>query len=194
MLELENNAPGAPLQKKLRVELIALPDDFDTEQYPWPEPQPFREPVPTIRPRQWICLRITNGSSQPVNVAVLDLQPAWGIAQAYPDDSDYEELDPGGEPLVIPMKASLPEGYASGVDTLKVLATVKPTSFRQLTLPRLDQQIPHFQPRKAEDPLEQLLDAVSADRPPSRDASAVTRPGREWASAKVQVRIEEKPK
>ena len=194
VLELENNAPGAPLQKKLRVELLALPDDFDTEQYPWPEPQPFREPVPTIRPRQWICLRITNGSSQPVNVAVLDLQPAWGIAQAYPDDSDYEELDPGGEPLVIPMKASLPEGYASGVDTLKVLATVKPTSFRQLTLPRLDQQIPHFQPRKAEDPLEQLLDAVSADRPPSRDASAVTRPGREWASAKVQVRIEEKPK
>ena len=194
VLELENNAPGAPLQKKLRVELLALPDDFDTEQYPWPEPQPFQDPVPTIRPGQWICLRITNRSSQPVNVAVLDLQPAWGIAQAYPADSDYEELDPGGEPLVIPMKASLPEGYASGVDTLKVLATVKPTSFRQLTLPRLDQPIPHFQPRKAEDPLEQLLDAVSADRPPSRDASAVTRPGREWASAKVQVRIEEKPK
>ena len=79
-----------------------------------------------------------------MNVAVLDLQPAWGIAQAYPPDSDFEELDPGGEPLVIPLKASLPEGYASGVDTLKVLATVKPTSFRQLTLPRLDQPIPHF--------------------------------------------------
>jgi hypothetical protein len=87
----------------------------------------------------------------------------------------------------------LPEGYASGVDTLKVLAAVKPTSFRRLTLPRLDQPIPHFQPRPVEDPLEQLLDAVSAERPPSRDASAVTRPGREWASAKVQVRIEGKP-
>ena len=96
--------------------------------------------------------------------------------------------------LRLPLKASLPEGYASGVDTLKVLATVKPTSFRQLTLPRLDQPIPHFQPRPAEDPLEQLLDAVSADRPPSRDASTVTRPGREWASAKVQVRIQGKPK
>ena len=135
-----------------------------------------------------------------MNVAVLDLQPAWGIAQAYPRDSDFEELDPGGEPLVIPLKASLPEGYASGVDTLKVLATVKPTSFRPLTLPRLDQPIPTTaiaagQKRGAErDPLEQLLDAVSADRPPSRDASAVTMPGREWASAKVQVRIEEKPK
>ena len=46
--------------------------------------------------------------------------------------------------LRLPLKASLPEGYASGVDTLKVLATVKPTSFRQLTLPRLDQPIPHF--------------------------------------------------
>jgi len=194
VLELENNAPGALLQKKLGVELLALPDDFKADEYPWPEPQPFQEPVPTIRPVQWICLRITNGSSQPVNVTLLDLMPAWGIAHAYPRDSDYEELDSGGEPLVIALKASLPEGYASGVDTLKVLATVKPTSFRQLTLPRLDQPIPHFQPRKAEDPLEQLLDAVSADRPPSRDASAVTRPGREWASAKVQVRIEEKPK
>ena len=129
-----------------------------------------------------------------MNVTLLDLMPAWGIAQAYPRDSDYEELDSGGEPLVIPLKASLPDGYASGVDTLKLLATVKPTSFRQLTLPRLDQPIPHFQPRQAEDPLEQLLDAVSAERPPSRDASTITRPGREWASAKVQVRIQGKPK
>ena len=128
-----------------------------------------------------------------MNVTLLDLMPAWGIAQVYPPDSDSEELDPGGEPLVIPLKASLPEGYASGVDTLKVLATVKPTSFRQLTLPRLDQPIPHFQLRKAEDPLEQLLDAVSAERPPSRDASTFTRPGREWASVKVQVLIQVNP-
>ena len=129
-----------------------------------------------------------------MNVTLLDLMPAWRIAQTYPRDSDYEELDSGGEPLVIALEASLPDGYASGVDTLKVLATVKPTSFRPLALPRLDQPIPHFQPRKAEDPLEQLLDAVGADRPPSRDASAVTRPGKEWASAKVQVRIQRKPK
>ena len=143
VLELETNAPSAPLQKKLGIELLALPDDFKADEYPWPEPQPFQEPVPTIRPGQWVCLRITNRSSRPVNVAVLDLQPAWGIAQAYPPDSDFEELDSGGEPLVIPLKASLPEGYATGVDTLKVLATVKPTSFRQLTLPRLDQPIPN---------------------------------------------------
>jgi len=194
VLELENNAPGAPLQKKLGVELLALPDDFDAEQNPWPEPRPFQDPVPTIRPGQWLCLRITNRSSRSMNVTLLDLRPAWGIAKAYPRDSEYEELDPGGEPLVIPLKASLPDEYASGVDTLKVLATVKPTSFHQLTLPRLDQPIPHFQPRKTEDPLEQLLDAMSADRPPSRDASAVTRPGKEWASAKVQVRIQRKPK
>src|SRR5512135_1128716 len=186
VLELENNAPGAALPKKLVVEILALPDGFQADEYPWPEPQPFQEPVPTIRPGQWVCLRITNQSSKPVNVTVLDLQPAWGIAQAYPPDSDFEELDPGREPLVIPLKASLPEGYASGVDTLKVLATVKPTSFRQLMLPRLDQPIPHFQLREAEDPLEQLLDAVSAERPPSRDASTFTRPGREWASVKVQ--------
>ena len=135
-----------------------------------------------------------------MNVTVLDLQPAWGIAQAYPPDSDFEELDPGREPLVIPLKASLPEGYESGVDTLKVLAAVKSTSFRALMLPRLDQPIRTLplasgQQRGTErDSLEQLLDAVSADRPPCRDASAVTRPGKEWASAKVQVRIEEKPK
>jgi hypothetical protein len=199
VLELENKAPIAALQKKLGVELLALPNDFKADVFPWPEPQPFQEPVPTIQPGQWVCLRIINQSSQRVNVTVLDLQPAWGIAQAYPPDSDYEELIPGGEPLVIPLKASLPESYESGVDTLKVLATVKPTSFRQLALPRLDQPIPPGPSEKGlergeTDPLEQLLDAVSADRPPSRDAEAVSIPGREWASIKVQVRIEGKPK
>ena len=134
-------------------------------------------------------------------------EPAMPPASIEPPDwldetarAHWGELDPGGEPLVIPLMASLPQGYASGVDTLKVLATVKPTSFRQLTLPRLDQPIPSLPPSSSRtrgnesDPLEQLLDAVSADRPPSRDASAVTRPGKEWASAKVQVRITEKPK
>ena len=181
------------------VEILALPDHFKADEYPWPEPQPFQDPVPTIRPGQWVCLRITNRSSLLVNVTVLDLQPAWGIAQAYPPDSDFEELDPGSEPLVIPLKASLPEGYESGVDTLKVLALVKPTSARQLTLPRLDQPIRSMSSAAGHergtdgDPLEQLLDAVSADRPPSRDASAVARPGREWACPKVEVRIMEKP-
>jgi hypothetical protein len=42
-------------------------------------------------------------------------------------------------------------GYARGVDTLKMLATVKPTSFRELELPPIDQPIPPFQSRNAED-------------------------------------------
>jgi len=43
------------------------------------------------------------------------------------------------------------------------------------------------------DPLEQLLDTESVDRSLTPDASAVARPGREWASVRVQVRIQGKP-
>jgi hypothetical protein len=83
------------------------------------------------------------------------------------------------------------------MDTHKVLATVKPTSFRQLMLLPLDQPIrstPATASRRrgAElNALEHLLDAMSAERPQARDVTATARPGREWATVKVPVRIEE---
>jgi hypothetical protein len=194
-LELENNAQGATLQHKLGVELLALPDGFKANAYPWPQPEPFEESVPTVRNGQWVCLRVINRSTRPFNVTVLDLQPSWAIVQAYPPDSDYEELEPARGPLIIPFQVSLPPRSEGGIETLKVLATIKPTSFRPLLLPPLDQPIPSSSPARGSrrgivmDPLSQLLDAVGAKQPRTRDLSAAAVPGLEWAIAKRQVRI-----
>ena len=88
----------------------------------------------------YLALRIQNNSSQVLNVTVLDLQPDWGITQAYPRSSDsyFMPIDPG-KSEDIPLKVSLPQGYKEGRDVIKVFATVGPTNFRWLELPVLDQ-------------------------------------------------------
>jgi hypothetical protein len=189
--ELDNNDSTSPLKGKLVVELLALPDDFDPADKPEPKPYPAGGIPPTLKPGQWTCLRVTNNSAQVLNIAVLDLQPDWGVSQAFPTDQnlDFEPLDPKGEPLVIPLRAGLPEQYAEGADTLKVLATVGTTSFRALTLSALDQPAQPKGARGPQNPLEELVQAVAAEKPLTRTLSPSATPSREWAVAQVEVRI-----
>ena len=83
----------------------------------------------------YVALRISNNSSQVLNVTVLDFQPDWGITQTYPcaSDSYFMPIDPG-KFEIIPLKVSLPDGYKEGRDVIKVFATVGPTNFRWLEL------------------------------------------------------------
>lgn len=176
--------------------------------------KPFFEPLGLpLRPMavgEEFLVRVTNNSKTAVNVAVLDLQPDWGISQAYPDprESDYELLEPGAQnALLMPVSANLPDDYQEGSDTLKVFATAQGTSFHWLELPALDQPPPltdddPAQPgartaaartRGSDSPvgnaLEQLLEAFAEPKITRQIVSLAAPKGGDWTTTQVEVRV-----
>lgn len=73
-----------------------------------------------------------------VNVAVLDLQPDWGIQQVVPhrDSAPWTTLEPG-VPLLIELAAHLPSGMVRGTDVLKAFAATAPFDLAGLESPPL---------------------------------------------------------
>ncbi len=117
--ELDNCDPFSPLRRTLSAELLAQGAPLQTGD--------------------WTFLRISNSSSEVLNVTVLDLRPNWSIGQLYPAGAAFfEPLDPGRS-IELPLRASLPQGYDEGRDVLKVMGTVGPSNFRWLKLPALDE-------------------------------------------------------
>jgi hypothetical protein len=192
--ELENRDANSPLQNALQVELLRLQDDFDQGDTPMPRPfETSADSLPTLRVGEWGWLRIKNVSDQVLNIAVLDLAPGWEIDQVHPRKQDFAPLDPGKElDDFPPLKAGLPPGYTEGEDVLKVFATVGPAYFRVLTLPPLDR--PDGTRKGAtrsgdRSPLDELLEAVAADQPRTRNLVPGMSPSHEWTTVSVRVRI-----
>ena len=128
-----------------------------------------------------------------LNVAAFDLTPRWAVDQVHPRRGDFhhfEPVDPGKE-LLLPLRATLPDGFAEGTDVLKVLAAVGPASFGMLTLPRMDEGGERGGGTRSapSSALDQLLAAIAAERPRTRDVVPGVAPSHEWASASVRVRI-----
>lgn len=190
-LELDNRDPLSPLAGKLLVELTGVQKEYDPSDAP--EPRPFDTPghTPVIPVGEWTFLRVRNDSSQVVNVVVLDLQPDWGVSQIYPSGQDWHApFDPGQE-VIIPLEAGLPEGYEEGADVLKVIAARGSANFHWLELPSLDQPAPVRDQTRGlhPDPLEDLLRALAAERPPTRNLNPAAYPSREWTTAQLEVRV-----
>jgi hypothetical protein len=191
--QLSNHDPMSPLARKLVVELIGKQTDYDPVDAP--QPQAFDDPghTPILATGEWTFLRIRNESSQVLNITVLDLQPDWGVQQVYPmGPADYFlPLDPGQE-QILPLQASLPAHEREGTDTIKVFATTRTTNFRWLELPALDRPLERSAAVRRgvpANPLEQLLAAVTADRPPTRNLVPAAYPSREWVTSQVEVHI-----
>ncbi|MDQ3701395.1 MAG: caspase family protein [Chloroflexota bacterium] len=195
--QLDNYDPLSPLAGKLVVELAGVQAEYVRGERP--APRPFGAPgsTPTLESGQWTFLRVANRSAASLNVAVLDLQPDWGISQIYPAGAaDWGvQLEPGQELPLLPLRAGLPTGYAEGRDVLKIFAAVGPANFRWLELPPLD-QAPTRSPTAlrsagggAPRPLEQLLSAIAAERPPTRTLTAVADPSEDWVAADVEINV-----
>lgn len=169
ILQLNNADSVSPLSRKLMVELAGIQSDYDP-MYP-PEPIPFKDPgnTPTLKPDEWTFVRIRNNSSKVLNIAVLDLQPDWGITQIYPSerDTDFWPLDPNEE-ILLPLQAYLPSGYTNVKDVIKVFATVGFTNFRWLELPPLN----------------------NPDTPDNRQLKLSTYPSREWITSQVEISVQ----
>ena len=190
----------SPLAGTLVVELAGVQERYVRGERP--NPRPFSESgaTPALEIGQWTFLRIGNRSAQKLNVAVLDLQPDWGISQIYPHSlSDFVELEPGKELPLIALQAELPRDYVEGRDVIKVMASIGPANFRMLCLPALDAPLTRSADTSPErrrsatpgrsNPLEALFAALTADAPQTRTLKAITDPTTEWTTASVELRV-----
>lgn len=139
MRELDNNDATSKISQKFTVEIVGPPPDFTPGSPVRPQPLERVGSTVTVSHGDWVFIRIRNNYHPHVlNVTVLDLQPDWGIGQIYPFRSgSYEPIEPDQE-LILPLHVTLPDGYESGTDIVKVFATIETTSFRSLELPALD--------------------------------------------------------
>ena len=190
--QLDNNDRTSPLTHRLTTEVFKLPEGFDPEAARLDmRPSDASDGPLIFSTGEWLCLRIRNGSSQVLNVTVLDLQPDWGISQVFPSTEGkfFEPLD-GGDKLDIPFRTYLPPGYAEGVDVLKVFATVGAANFRWLELPPLDSPPARTwrSYAKPSNALEQLLAILSAERLLARHVNVTNSSSHEWVTAQVVVR------
>lgn len=187
---LDNFSSVSPLRGKIQIELLILPDDFDEAlDDPGKVGKLLSGPVYGLKVGQKACLRISNLSANRLNVAILDLQPDWGITQVYPAE-DFEPLEQG-TPILLPIGATLTEGIDHGIDVLKVFATLGTTSFRSLELPALDQPVTAARStRSASDGvLEQLLSEFGKLQPRTRQINVSGAP-REWTTTQAEILVE----
>src|SRR5258708_39956288 len=147
-----------------------------------------------------VRLEVEYSDFQTLKVAVLNLQPDWGVTQVFPSGigDQFHPIEPDREET-IDLRASLPSGYAECRDQLKAFATVEPVNFRVLELPTLDQPIGRSDAKRGgpaspqPNPLQELLETLTADppagRPVTRNVSMTGLPGHEWTTAQVELRV-----
>ena len=202
--ELDN--PNSQLSKHLEFELL------DQNKQPFPNPNNI------ILESGTVCLRIKNNYFHSLNIAILDLEATWGIAQI-----DIQEIDApfyelaSGETLELDdleFKAPSGDGYKQAKETLKIFAVRGLANFKWLTLPPLDeeQQLKgnfnlELENKKEElaakgvkrgeeltvNPLNNLLATIGAEvnEPPKITRSFRRKPNSnaEWTAKEIQVTV-----
>ena len=128
--ELDN--PESTLFKYLEFELL------DKNKQPFPEPNNI------VLESGTVCLRIKNNYSHSLNIAILDLEPTWGISQIdiQEIDAPFYELASGETLYLDNLEFEAPEGdgYEQAKETLKVFGVKGLANFKWLTLSPLDEE------------------------------------------------------
>ncbi|BAZ21216.1 peptidase C14 caspase catalytic subunit p20 [Kalymmatonema gypsitolerans NIES-4073] len=192
--ELDNTDRDSPLAGKLAVEWLGTSDSYELGD-PIPKKSQLKlfddSSKPKVKVSEHIFLSIRNNSSQPLNIAVLNLESNWTIEQIHPkrEGELFITLDPG-QKEDIPLQPTI-EGDGNQVEnTVKVFAAVGSTNFRWLELPSLDEQLKSkgFATR-AGNPLEALLAAIDDEQPRNRKLTVAASPSREWTTKQVTLTI-----
>ena len=192
--QLHNYDSLSPLAGKVRVEIFKAPADYQPGDRPVPQPLGDPGNIPAVNDGDMLFLYIRNDSSQVLNIAVLDLQPDWGIFQFFPTEAigDTLPLD-GGKELWLPGEFYLPGNITEGTDVLKVFATVGLANFRWLELPILDEPSRSASMRALRstprNQLEQLMAELSAETVTSRNARPSIEASNEWVVTEVSVTV-----
>ena len=199
---------GSKLAQSLEMEILM------EDGKPFPDPQNI-----TIKSEDIVCLRLSNRGTQPLKVAVLDIEPTWEVSQISLGgmEEPFFPLEKGTVKDV-PLQLRVPDdsAYEKTKETIKVFAVQRGLAdFRWLTLPPLDQlyatkgamlesELDHTfynegvtrgmsQP-EGMNPLNNLLKMIGADlnKAPeaTRSASVVVDPRQEWVTKQIQITVE----
>jgi Caspase domain len=181
ILDLDNEDAFAPLNGKLKVELVKSVKRQQVVVNTGGN-------VPVLEVGERVVLRIHNESNRTLNISALILQTDLSIVKFYPQGVPYEVVDPG-QYRETRFDIELPENYQEGVDIIKVFATVEGTNFQLLELPALDQSRKGFGAQQPTNALEQLLATVVDENNPQRNIRVVTYACEEWTTEKVEVMV-----
>jgi len=188
--------PLSSTDKKLIVKLFQYQDNFESKKDYELKPIESLGNLTTLKVGEEVVARIYNNSQQPLNITALDLQPDWGISQIMPDENkgDFETLE-AGKHIDFPFQTGLPEGYKEGKDTIKIFATIKPTQFRWLILPSLDQPITRSAVMRGKGPknsLEELFANISEDTSSTKGLNKIDKTKSanvEWMTTQLEILI-----
>jgi Caspase domain len=196
-----NDDSGSPLAGKLAVEWLGTSDTFDVGD-PIPTGsalQKFADPSqPTVKVGDYIFLAIRNDFNEALNVAVLNFEADWSIAQILPNLQKTQEqfvTIEKGKTEIIPLQPSI-EGTGDKIEnTLKVFATRDQANFRWLELPSLDLPILFKASRSGArsleplNPLDALLAAINDEKPQTRKLTVAASPNQEWTTKQLVLTI-----
>lgn len=204
--ELDN--PNSTLSKYLEVELL------DENKQPFPDPNNI------VLESGTVCLRIKNNYSRTLNIAILDLEPTWGIYKVDIEEENepFYELGSGEVLELDDLEFQAPEGddYEQATETLKVFAVKGLANFKWLTLPPLDEEQQSrgnldldLENKKEQlttrgvtrgdeliiNPLNNLLSTIGADfnEPPKTTRSIRRKPNSnaDWMTKQIQITIKQ---
>lgn len=190
--EIDNTDTDSPLSGKLAVEWLGTSATYDRGD-PIPKKEKltkFADPnQPTVKVGEYVFLSIRNDSTQPLNVAALNLDAEWAIEQILPTNESFITLEPGRE-KVIPLNPSLDGKDDSVENTVKVFGTLDAADYRVLELPSLDEPLPFGRGTRAiNNPLADLLGAIDKEQPPTRKLTVAASPSTEWTTKQVILTI-----
>ncbi|MGG6297886.1 caspase family protein [Leptolyngbya sp. AN02str] len=195
---------NSKLASELEIEVLT------EDEQPFPDPQ-----NQTVKGGDIVRLRLINKGSQPLKIAVLDIEPTWEISQLEIGgiEAPFFQLEPGQIDVSLQFDELEDSIYGRSREIFKVFAIRNGLAdFRWLTLPPLDEPPT---PRKANldeelrktaeeiasrsgkseemNPLNSLLKLIGADLddvPSHTRAKVIVDPNEDWGTKQVQVFIE----
>ena len=191
--------PASAITESLEFVLL------DCDRTPFPNPENIK-----LKKDETVYLRLQNNFSQPLNVAILDLEPTWEISQLRINNMEapFFQLDSGQNIVDLELTFELPEreGYEQATETLKVFATKGVANFRWLILPSLDEEPeargnPNLELEQAKtrsvdqtiNPLNDLMSVIGADKeePPlvTRKIKVKPDPNADWATKEIRITV-----
>ena len=194
---IDNIDTTSDLYRKIAVELFKVPNDYEPGDRPSDLlPIESEGNMKIANVGQKLILRIKNMSEKVINTTLINLASDWSVSQVYPSSpgANFVPIDPNQEEFFY-LDVDLPAGYNEGKDILKVFATLDQASFRWLELPALDQ--PLLQTVTSNrgggsrpiSPLEQLMAAITNDKPITRNLNPSATPSKEWTTVQLEIKV-----